>query len=144
MPRYYPDFIENAKNSIYTNFYHVGRDRWDYFERDGYRKLSTVLQKSQYIDWKRLYVYYNDMYILMQYISNYNEKYNDYDMVTEEEFEKVIQENMNNSSINWTAIYELIQENYKWRQEYLDRFERIVLRILFRYHTQLKQDDFWS
>ena len=142
MPRYYPDFIETAERGSFTNFYHVGRDRWDYFERDGYRKLSTTVQKSQNIDWKRLYVYYSDLYILIQYISNYNEKYND--EITEEDFEKVIQENMNNSSINWKAIYELIQENYKWRQEYLDRFERIVLRILFRYHKQLKQDNFWS
>lgn len=63
MPRYYPDFIENAKNCIYTNFYHVAKDRWDYFERDGFRKLSTVLQKSKDISWKRLYVYYSDLYI---------------------------------------------------------------------------------
>ena len=61
MPRYYPDFIENAKNCIYTNFYHVAKDRWDYFERDGFRKLSTVLQKSKDISWKRLYVYYSDL-----------------------------------------------------------------------------------
>ena len=43
MRKIYPDFIEDAKNCIYTNFYHVAKDRWDYFERDGFRKLSTVL-----------------------------------------------------------------------------------------------------
>lgn len=57
MARTYPDFIEDAKR---FDFYHVGKDRWDYFERDKYRKLSTVLQKSKNIDWKRLYVYYGD------------------------------------------------------------------------------------
>ena len=70
MAKKYPDFIENAERGSFTNFYNVGRDRWDYFERDGYRKLSTVLQKSK--------KYYHDIYILIQYISNYNEKYSDY------------------------------------------------------------------
>lgn len=102
MPRTYPDFIENVKNTFYTNFYHVAKNRWDYFERNGYRKLSTVLQKSKNIDWKRLYVYYSDLYILIQYISNYDEKYNE--QITKEDFEKVVQENMNNSYINWKAI----------------------------------------
>ncbi len=72
MARTYPDFIEDARR---FDFYHVGKDRWDCLERDGYRKLSTVLQKSKDIDWKRLYVYYHDMYILVQYIANYDEKY---------------------------------------------------------------------
>ena len=142
MAKTYPDFIENADRGSFTNFYHVGKDRWDYFERDGYGKLSTVLQKSKDIDWKHLYVYYGDLYILTQYISNYNEKYND--EITEEDFEKVVQENMNSSSINWKAIYEHIQEDYKWRQDYLSRHERIVLRVLFRYHKKLKQNNFWS
>ena len=142
MPTYYPDFIENAKNSIYTSFYHVGKDRWDYFERDSFRKLSTVLQKSKNISWERLYVYYSDLYVLTQYISNYNEKYND--KITEEDFEKVVQENMNNSSINWKAIYDHVHEDYKWRKDYLDHSEKIVLNVLFKYHKQLKQDNFWS
>lgn len=140
MSRYYPDFIENAKNSIYTNFYHVGRDRWDYFEMDDYRKLSTVLQKSKNISWERLYVYYHDIYILIQYISNYNEKYSDDDYkITKEEFEKVVKENINNSYINWKAIYDYIESDYKYRKNYLDRHEKIVLNVLFKYSRQLNQ-----
>ena len=142
MPRTYPDFIQNVKNTFYTNFYHVAKDRWDYFERDSYRKLSTVLQKSKDIDWKRLYVYYSDLYILIQYISNYNEKYNE--QITKEDFEKVVQENMDNKYINWEAIYDHVHEDYKWRKDYLDRSEKIVLNVLFKYHKQLKQDNFWS
>ena len=57
MSKTYPDFIENAKNCIYISFYHIGKDKWDYFERDSFRKLSTVLQKSKDISWERLYVY---------------------------------------------------------------------------------------
>lgn len=143
MIKTYPDFIENAMRCNFINFYNVGRDRWDYFERDGFRKLSTVLQNSTEIDWKRLYVYYSDLYILIQYISNYDEKYND-DEITEEDFDKVVQENMYNSYINWKAIYDHIHEDYKWRKDYLDHSENIVLNVLFKYHKQLKQDNFWS
>ena len=142
MARSYPDFIENAHIVNFANFRRIGRDRWDDFERDGSRKLSTVLQKSKDKPWEDLYVYYNDLYILTQYISNYKEKYND--EITEEDFDKVVQENIDNSFINWKAIYDHIHEDYKWRKDYLDRSEKIVLRILFKYHKQLKQDDFWS
>ena len=147
MARTYPDFIENARR---FGFYHVGKDRWDYFEEDGYRKLSTVLQKSKNIDWKRLYVYYHDMYILIQYIANYDEKYDgdgdggfDVETVTADEFEKLIEENINNPYINWDAIYDYVKDNYKWRYDYLDRFERIVFRVLIKYRKQLNKDDFW-
>lgn len=141
MPRTYLEFIENVKNTFYTNFYHVAKDRWNYFERDGYRKLSTVLQKSKDIDWKRLYVYYSDLYILTQYISNYNEKYNE--EITKEDFDKVVRENMDNKYINWEAIYTHINDDYRYRKDYLNRQEKIVLSVLFKYHKQLKQDIFW-
>ena len=142
MARTYPDFIEDAKR---FDFFHVGKDRWDYLERDGYRKLSTVLQKSKDIDWERLYVYYNDLYILIQYISNYNEKYTDSNYeITKEDFEKVIQENIDNPYINWKAIYDQIGYKYKYKMDYLNRSEKIVLNVLFKYSRQLNQEsDFW-
>lgn len=143
MTRYYPEFINNAHIGNFSNFKRIGQERWDSFERDGYRKLSTVLQKSKDTPWERLYVYYNDLYILMQYISNYNEKY-DHEELTQEEFDKVIQENMDNTYINWEAIYNHINDDYKYRKDYLDHFEKIVLNVLFKYHKQLHQDDFWS
>ena len=138
----YPDFIETAHIGNFANFRRVGRERWDSFERDGYRKLSTVLQKSEDIDWKRLYVYYSDLYILIQYISNYNEKYND--EITKEDFDKVVQENLNNPFINWKAIYDHINDDDRYRKDYLDHSEKVVLNVLFKYHKQLKQDNFWS
>lgn len=140
MTKSYPDFIEIAHIGNFANFCRVGRDRWDSFERGGYRNLSTVLQKSQDVDWKRLYVYYSDLYILIQYISNYNEKYND--EITAEDFEKVVQENIDNTYINWKAIYDHINDDYRYRKDYLDRSEKVVLNVLFKYHKQLKQDIF--
>lgn len=90
-----------------------------------------------------MYVYYSDLYILVQYISNYDEKYND-DEITEEDFDGVVQDNLANSYINWKAIYDFIHEDYKWRKDYLNHSENIVLNVLFKYHRQLKQDNFWS
>ena len=151
MARTYPDFIENAYVCNFINFRNIGRDRWDYFEQDGYRKLSTVLQKSKNISWERLYVYYNDLYILTQYLSNYDEKYNGDNgennnpkTVTEEELERLVQKNMDNPYINWKGIYDLIGDDYKYKMDYLDRSEKIVLRVLFKYAKQLNQkSDFW-
>ena len=122
MARTYPDFIEDARR---VDFYHVGKDRWDYLERDGYRKLSTVLQKSKDIDWKRLYVFYHDMYILVQYVANYDEN--------------IVEENMDNPYINWSGIYYYIEERYRGREEYLDRFQKNVLWVLYKYRKQLNQ-----
>lgn len=140
MTKPYPDFIENAMIFNFINFCRIDKDRWDSFERDGYRKLSTVLQNSQDVDWKRLYVYYSDLYILIQYISNYDEKYND--ELTEEDFDIVVQENIDNSYINWKAIYDHINDDYRYRKDYLDRSEKVVLNVLFKYHKQLNQDIF--
>lgn len=142
MTKPYPEFIENAHIGNFANFKRIGQERWDSFERDGYRKLSTVLQKSKDIDWKRLYVYYSDLYILIQYISDYDEKYND--EITKGDFDKVVQENMNNPFINWKAIYDHINDDYRYRKDYLNRSEKVVLNVLFKYHKQLKQDNFWS
>ena len=87
-----------------------------------------------------LYVYYSDLYILIQYISNYDEKYNE--EIKAEDFEKVVRENIDNSYINWKAIYDHINDDYKYRKDYLDRSEKVVLNVLFKYHKQLKQDIF--
>ena len=101
MKKTYPDFIENAYRGNFTNFANVGRNRWDIFEIEGYRKLSDVLKKSKETSWERLYVYYNDLYILVQYLTNYDEKYNYHENVTEEELINLMQKNLNNPYINW-------------------------------------------
>ena len=84
MRKTYPDFVDKAYDNVgsASNFGHVARDRWDIFEIDGYRKLSDVLKKSKNIPWERLYVYYSDLYILIQYLANYDEKYNNNKNVT--------------------------------------------------------------
>lgn len=87
-----------------------------------------------------MYVFYHDIYILTQYISNYDEKYNDNNYkITEDEFKKIIEENMDNPYINWGRIYNYVEQRYRGREEYLDRFQKDVLRILYKYRKQLNQ-----
>ena len=148
MRKTYPDFVNKAYDNVgsLSNFGHVARDRWDTFEIDGYRKLSDVLKKSKNISWERLYVYYSDLYILIQYLSNYNEKYNKDKNVTKEELVKLMEENLDNPYVNWDMIYYHFEDDYKYKYKHghIDSLERIVLNVLFQFSKKLKQkNDFW-
>lgn len=139
MRKTYPEFIENAYRRNSINFANIGRDRWDIFEINGYRKLSDVLKKSKEEFWERLYVYQNDLYILVQYLANYDEKYNDSQNVTEEEFIKLMEKNLNNPYINWDMIYNHFDDEFRYNRDYLDRQQKIVLEVLFKFSKQLNQ-----
>lgn len=140
MRRTYPDFVNRAYDMIgFEEFGHIARDRWDTFEIEGYRKLSKVLQNSKDTSWEKLYVYYNDLYILVQYLANYNEKYNDPNNVTEEEFIRLMEKNLNNPYINWGRIYGYFDDEYRYNRDYLDYQQQIVLRVLFKFSKQLNQ-----
>lgn len=144
--RTYPEFIENAYIGNFANFKRVGRDRWDIFEIDGYRKLSDVLKKSKDTSWERLYVYYSDLYIMIQFLSNFDEKYNIDENVNKEEFIKLMEKNLNNPYINWDMIYYHFEDKYKYKHKfgYLGSSDTIVLNVLFKFSRKLKQEnDFW-
>lgn len=148
MRKTYPDFVNKAYDNVgsASNFGHVARDRWDTFEIDGYRKLSDVLKKSKNIPWERLYVYYSDLYIMIQYLANYDEKYNIDENVNKEEFIKLMEKNLNNPYINWDMIYYHFEDKYKYKHKfgYLGRSDTIVLNVLFKFSRELKQEnDFW-
>lgn len=146
MRKTYPGFIENAHRGNFINFANVGRDRWDIFEIDDYRKLSDVLKKSKDTSWERLYVYYHDLYILLQYLANYDEKYELNENLNKEELIKLMEKNLNNPYINWDMIYYHFEDKYKYKHKfgYLDRLEKIVLNVLFQFSRQLNQEnDFW-
>lgn len=144
MKRSYPEFIENAYRCNFANFANIGRDRWDTFEIDGYRKLSDVLKKSKDTSWERLYVYYTDLYIMIQFLANYDEKYELDENITKEELTKLMEDNLDNPYINWDMIYYHFEDKYKYKFGYLDRFDTIVLSVLFKFSRRLNQEnDFW-
>lgn len=146
MRKTYPDFVDKAYNHVgsASNFGHVARDRWDTFEIDGYRKLSDVLKKSKETSWERLYVYTTDLYIMLQFLSYYDEKYELAENLNKEELIKLMEENLDNPYINWSRIYYYFGDEYKYKMDYLDAHEKIVLNVLFKFSKKLKQEnDFW-
>lgn len=60
-------------------------------------------------------------------------------MLTEDEFKKIIEENIDNPYINWGGIYDYVEERYRGREDYLDRSQKNVLWILYTYRKQLNQ-----
>lgn len=146
MRKIYPEFIENAHRDNFTNFANIGKDRWDTFEIDGYRKLSNVLKKSKKTSWERLYVYYTDLYIMIQFLANYDEKYELVENLNKETLTKLMEDNLDNPYINWDRIYYHFEDKYKYLHKfgYLDRWDTIVLNVLFKFSRKLKQEnDFW-
>lgn len=146
MRKIYPEFIENAHRDNFTNFANIGKDRWDTFEIDGYRKLSNVLKKSKETSWERLYVYYTDLYIMIQFLANYDEKYELVENLNKETLTKLMEDNLDNSYINWDRIYYHFEDKYKYKYKfgYLDRWDTIVLNVLFKFSRRLNQEnDFW-
>ena len=146
MRKTYPEFIENAYRCNFANFANIGRDRWDTFEIDGYRKLSDVLKKSKDTSWERLYVYNTDLYIMIQFLANYDEKYELVENLNKETLTKLMEDNLDNPYINWDRIYYHFEDKYKYLHKfgYLDRWGTIVLNVLFKFSRKLKQEnDFW-
>lgn len=146
MRKTYPEFIENAYRCNFANFANIGRDRWDTFEIDGYRKLSDVLKKSKDTSWERLYVYNTDLYIMIQFLANYDEKYELVENLNKETLTKLMEDNLDNPYINWDRIYYHFEDKYKYLHKfgYLDRWDTIVLSVLFKFSRRLNQEnDFW-
>ena len=146
MRKTYPEFIENAIRDNFTNFANIGKDRWDTFEIDGYRKLSNVLKKSKETSWERLYVYYTDLYIMIQFLANYDEKYELVENLNKETLTKLMEDNLDNPYINWDRIYYHFEDKYKYKYKfgYLDSWDTIVLNVLFKFSRRLNQEnDFW-
>ena len=146
MRKIYPEFIENAHRDNFTNFANIGKDRWDTFEIDCYRKLSNVLKKSKKTSWERLYVYYTDLYIMIQFLANYDEKYELVENLNKETLTKLMEDNLDNPYINWDRIYYHFEDKYKYKYKfgYLGRWDTIVLNVLFKFSRKLKQEnDFW-
>ena len=76
---------------------------------------------------------------MVQYLANYDEKYNDSENVTKEEFIKLMENNLNNPYINWDRIYNHFDDEFRYNRDYLDRQQKIVLEVLFKFSKQLNQ-----
>ena len=135
----YPDFIENAVESYFRE---RGKLRWECFEQEGYRSLMSVLENTTRNPCNSLeetFMYYTDIYILLKYITN-----GQYDFNVREPDEhhdriiKAINENKNNSELNWSAIYDYI-DNRRNNTERADTRAQIILyNVLAQFENELR------
>ena len=134
---HYPEFITRE---IDDECREIGKLRWKYFEQDEYRSLYSVLaEKSKnnpYTNIREQYMYYIDIYILLNYITNGQI---DTTKSQIDEFgdllKNAIIENKNNSEINWLAIHEYIDE--RQNPEYLEpnKYDQLCYQVFQEFDT---------
>lgn len=83
---------------------------------------------------------------MIQFLANYDEKYELVENLNKETLTKLMEDNLDNPYINWDRIYYHFEDKYKYKYTfgYLDRWDTIVLNVLFKFSRKLKQEnDFW-
>lgn len=104
------------------------KQRWKYFEVDGYRKLSNI-EKTPYNYSSR-----TEVYMLIYYLNNsQNFKHLTY---VENEIKLQIEENIDNPEINWENIFDYFDNRRLTESEYLDEVDD-VMSVLEPYREQL-------
>lgn len=138
----YPSFIENAGESYFRE---RGKLRWECFEQDGYRSLMCVLENTTRNPCNSLeetFMYYTDIYILLKYITN--GQY-DFNVIEPDEHHdriiKAINENKNNSDLNWSAIYDYINDRRTKNERDYTRAQRILHNVFEQFEDELKNQD---
>ena len=135
----YPDFIENAVESYFRE---RGKLRWECFEQEGYRSLMSVLEnttRNPYNSLEETFMYYTDIYILLKYITN-----GQYDFNVREPDEhhdriiKAINEKKNNSELNWSAIYDYIDNRRNNNDRDDTRAQIILYNVLAQFEDELR------
>lgn len=134
----YPDFIEKAVESYFRE---RGKLRWDCFEQEGYRSLMCVLDNTTHNPCNSLeetFMYYTDIYILLKYITN--GQY-DFNVIEPEEHHnriiEAINENKNNSELNWSAIYDYINDRRINNERDYTSAQRILYKVFKQFEDEL-------
>ena len=108
--------------------------------------ISQILPILVKIDGTLLRLMATESYIMIQFLANYDEKYELVENLNKETLTKLMEDNLDNPYINWDMIYYHFEDKYKYKYTfgYLGRFDTIVLNVLFKFSRKLKQEnDFW-
>lgn len=102
--------------------------RFKHLEKDGWRKISDVLNA-------RDYAYGGDIYMLNSYLNNRPGKS---DMTT---LQPLIEENISNSEINWSAIFNYLEDRLQTEKDwgYCYTLEEII-KIINQYKDQIPNE----
>lgn len=121
-------FYDDVMSQTYEAIQNRTMLRFKYLEKDGWRKLSDILNA-------RDYAYGGDIYILNSYLSNELGKS---DMA---KLQPLIEENISNPEINWSAILSYLDDRIHTEKdwEYCYTLEEII-KILNQYKDQIPKE----
>ena len=99
--------------------------RFKHLEKDGWRKISDVLNA-------RDYAYGGDIYMLNSYLNNRPGKS---DMTT---LQPLIEENISNPEINWSAIFNYLEDRLQTEKDWGYCYTlKDIITILNQYKDQM-------
>lgn len=102
--------------------------RFKHLEKDGWRKISDVLNA-------RDYAYGGDIYMLNSYLNNRPGKS---DMTT---LQPLIEENISNPEINWSAIFNYLEDRLQTEKDWGYCYTlKDIITILNQYKDQMPNE----
>ena len=102
--------------------------RFKHLEKDGWRKISDVLNA-------RDYAYGGDIYMLNSYLNNRPGKS---DMTT---LQPLIEENISNPEINWSAIFNYLEDRLQTEKDWEYCYTlKDIITILNQYKDQMPNE----
>ena len=102
--------------------------RFKHLEKDGWRKISDVLNAREY-------AYGGDIYMLNSYLNNRPETV---DMTTLQPF---IEENISNPEINWSGIFNYLEDRLQTEKDWGYCYTlKDIITILNQYKDQMPNE----
>ena len=122
------EFYDEVMSKTYETIQTRTLLRFKHLEKDGWRKISDVLNA-------RDYAYGGDIYMLNSYLNNRPGKS---DMTT---LQPLIEENISNPEINWSAILSYLEDRLQTEKDwgYCYTLEDIIT-ILNQYKDQMPNE----
>ena len=135
----YPQFIKNEPQLIFNK---RGELRWQCFEEEGYRSLLDVLIKHPNDESTQngTFLYYNDPYILMKYITNGQSGDDIQAADYKQALTKAIEEHKNDSDINWKTLYKYLDERRE--QNILKSHQKVCDEVFAQFDGELNNNAF--
>ena len=98
-------FYDDVMSHTYESIQNRNLLRFKHLETDGWRKLSDILNVREY-------TYGGDVYMLNSYLNN---QPGTNDMAT---LKPLIEENIRNPKINWSAIFNYLEDRLQTEQDW--------------------------
>lgn len=121
---FYEEMMDYSRGlaCIDNRFMHQGNKRWKYFEQDGYRKLSDILQIENYST-------FIDIYMLAHYITGMiPDEYDEDEIANIDDIYEFVSDLIRydeSTDINWENVIAYVNEQKEATNEQDDEYEGI-------------------